>query len=68
MSDENKKNDTVMFSCDRELKEQYYEICKQNEVNPHSLLRGFMRRAVRDWKDKKITSNEKGKPEDEQNE
>lgn len=56
MSEESRKNETVMFSCEKELRDQYYEICRLNGVNPHSLLRGFMRRAVKDWKDKKIPS------------
>lgn len=57
MAEPHKKNDTVLFSCDKELKDEYYAICKKNSVNPHSLLRGFMRRAVKDWKDKTAPEN-----------
>jgi len=56
--DDEKKNVTIMFTCEKELRDQYYEVCQQNGVSANALLRGFMRRAVRDWKNKKINSNE----------
>lgn len=43
---------SVIFVCDKDLKDEFWKICTQNQVNPNSLLRGFMRRAVKDWKDK----------------
>lgn len=61
MDDDNKK-EVLFFHCEKSLKENFYKICTKKGVNPHSLIRSFMRKVVKEdgiQKDKEDKESEK---------
>jgi antitoxin component of RelBE/YafQ-DinJ toxin-antitoxin module len=50
MSD--KHQNVFFFQCDKELKEEFHQICVAKGANPNSLLRAFMRKVIKEYKHK----------------
>lgn len=50
MSD--KHQNVFFFQCEKDLKEEFHQICIAKGANPHSLLRAFMRKVIKEYKDK----------------
>lgn len=50
MSD--KHQNVFFFQCEKELKEEFHQICIAKGANPHSLLRAFMRKVIKEYKHK----------------
>ena len=52
MSDSDKK-EIVYFNCEASLKSEFYKMSSEKKLSPGSLLRAFMRNAVKNWEEEK---------------
>lgn len=54
MADNNtkEKKEVVYFPCETQLRDEFYKLAAQRNLSPASLLRAFMRKFVKDSKDK----------------
>lgn len=47
----------VYFQCDKKLKTDFYKMAQDKQYSPGSLLRAFMRKAIKNYEDEKIKKN-----------
>lgn len=56
---EDSKKEIVYFQCDRQLKNEFYRFAQEKDLSPGSLLRAFMRKAIKTWEEEKSKNNDK---------
>lgn len=56
MSEDSKK-EIVYFQCDKQLKNEFYRFAQEKGLSPGSLLRAFMRKAIKTWEEEKNAEN-----------
>lgn len=62
MSREEKK-EVVYFHCETELRNEFYKMAQDKNISPAILLRAFMRKAVKTWKEEASSGTKKDKKE-----
>lgn len=51
--DNNAKKEIVYFQCENKLKADFYRFAQERNLSPGSLLRAFMRKAIKTWEEEK---------------
>lgn len=62
---EDSKKEIVYFQCDKQLKNEFYRFAQEKDLSPGSLLRAFMRKAIKTWEEEKNNKNNENKIEEE---
>ena len=50
---EKDKKEVLYFYCEESLKSDFYKMTQEKNLSPGSLLRAFMRKAVKNWEEEK---------------
>ena len=53
--EEGSKKEIVYFQCEKQLKADFYKFAQEKNLSPASLLRAFMRKAIKTWAEEKNT-------------